>query len=67
MDDLLWWTRSFLENHTLIGANLSDIVVVELVCQAVMGRVLVVECLILAHVGTCGYVLSCQALNGLAS
>jgi hypothetical protein len=56
MDDLLWWTRSFLENHTLIGVNLSDIVVVELVCQAVMGRVPVVECLILAHVGTCGYV-----------
>jgi hypothetical protein len=50
-----WWTRSFMENTTLIGVSLSDVrvimaimrvLVVKLLCQAVMGQVLVLECLL---------------------
>jgi hypothetical protein len=36
---------------------------VELLCQVVMGWVLVLKCMMS---GACGYVLSCQALNGTA-
>jgi hypothetical protein len=49
-----WWTKFFMENPTLIGASLFDVSVsmtimcdlVELLCQAVMGHILVLECLL---------------------
>jgi hypothetical protein len=54
-----WWTGSYTENPTLIRASLSDVKVimmvmrghvVKLLCEAVMGWVLVLKCLLLgAH------------------
>jgi hypothetical protein len=50
-----WWTRSFIENHVLIRASLSDdrvimvimcVLAVELLCHAVMGWILVLVCLL---------------------
>jgi hypothetical protein len=40
---------------------------VELLCQAVMGHILAIECLLPGVHGAYGYVMSCLALNGLAT
>jgi hypothetical protein len=71
-------------DQILYGEPLSDVRViitimrnfmVKLLCQTVMGRILVLECSLRgepvaccqAHVGVCGYILSCLVLNGLAT
>jgi hypothetical protein len=50
-----WWTGSFMENPALIEVSLSDVrvimviirvLIVELLCQAVTGQVLVLKCLL---------------------
>jgi hypothetical protein len=70
------WTGSFMENPTLIGVSLSDgrviivimhVLVVELLCQVVMGWIPVLECLSQARVGAYTYGLSWLALNGLST
>jgi hypothetical protein len=47
--------------------TIMHVVVVELRCQVVMGRILAVECLLSSVRGACVHVLSCLALNVTAS
>jgi hypothetical protein len=66
-----WWIGSFMENPAFIGASLSDVraimtimcvLMVELLYQAVMGPVPVLECLLLdVH----GYQRLCPILSGI--
>jgi hypothetical protein len=62
-----------MENPALIGVSLSDVrattviirvLVMEFICQTVMGRIPVLECL-LSRVGAYGCVLSCLTLNDI--
>jgi hypothetical protein len=65
-----------MENSAFTMVSLSDVRVImsimqvlmeELLCQAVMGWILVPKCPLLGGRGhLCGYVLSCLALNGTA-
>jgi hypothetical protein len=66
-----WWTRSSIENPTLIGASLSNVrvimvimlvLVVELLCQAVTGWIPVLECLL---PGARGHLRLCLVLLGI--
>jgi hypothetical protein len=69
-------TKSYMEKLTFTRACLSNVILiivimqvplVESLCQAVMGRIPVVEYLLPdAHV-TYGHILSCQTINATAS
>jgi hypothetical protein len=65
-----------MEKLTFTRASLSDVSgimaimhvpLVELLCHAAMGRIPALEYLLLGARGACGYVLSYQAVNVVAS
>jgi hypothetical protein len=65
-----------MKNSAFIRANLPDVKVImvimcvlvkELLCHAMTERFQYMSACCQVHVGDCGYVLSCLALNGVAS
>jgi hypothetical protein len=70
-----WWTRSFMEKLVFNRVNLSDVRVVMMIMCVFMEGLLDGDGTNLSThvpvcqgcVGACGYILSCQALNVIAS